>query len=114
MSEGIQTTLNKMIENLTYLKKETPDLKAERDKLLADLRRIQQDYSAMLVNTDDLETLRRIRQQENGEAKRLLMMYLFAFLFVCTMLIIYLIYIGRKTPTSQTTAPTPTMSPALT
>jgi hypothetical protein len=114
MSEGIQATLNKMIESLTYLKKETPDLKAERDKLLADLRRIQQDYSAMLVNTDDLETLRRIRQQENGEAKRLLMIYLFAFLFVCTMLILYLMYTGRKTPTSQTTAATPTTSPALT
>ena len=68
----------------------------------------------MLVNTDDLETLRRIRQQENGEARRMLMVYLMSFLFVCTMLIIYLMYTGRKTPTSQTTAPTPTMSPALT
>jgi hypothetical protein len=113
-SEGIQATLNKMIENLTYLKKETPDIRSERDSLLAKLRRIQQDYSAMLVNTDDLETLRRIRQQENGEARRMLMVYLMAFLFVCTMLIIYLMYTGRKTPTSQTTAPTPTMSPALT
>lgn len=113
-SEAIQATLNKMIENLTYLKKETPDIRSQRDSLLEKLRRIQQDYSAMLVNTDDLETLRRIRQQEGGEAKRLLMMYLLAFLFVCTMLIIYLMYTGRKTPTSQTTAPTPTMSPALT
>lgn len=114
MSEGIQTTLNKMIENLTYLKKETPDLKAERDKLLEDLRRIQQDYSAMLVNTDDLETLRRIRQQENGEARRQLLLYLIAFLFVSCMLFVYMVYTGRKTPTSATTAATPTMSPALT
>lgn len=114
MSEGIQTTLNKMIENLTYLKKETPDLKAERDKLLEDLRRIQQDYSAMLTNTDDLETLRRIRQQENGEARRMLIIYLMAFLFVSCMLLVYVIYTGRKTPTSATTAATPTMSPALT
>jgi len=114
MSEGIQTTLNKMIENLTYLKKETPDLKAERDKLLEDLRRIQQDYSAMLTNTDDLETLRRIRQQENGEARRMLIIYLMAFLFASCMLLVYVIYTGRKTPTSATTAATPTMSPALT
>jgi septal ring factor EnvC (AmiA/AmiB activator) len=96
-SEGIQTTLNKMIENLTYLKRETPDLKAERDKLLEDLRRIQQDYSAMLVNTDDLETLRRIRQQENGEARRQLLLYLIAFLFVSCMLFVYMVYTGRKT-----------------
>jgi len=114
MSESIQDTLNKMIENLTYLKKETPDLKAARDKLLADLRRIQQDYSAMVTNTDDLETLRRIRQQENGEARRMLLIYLMAFLFVSCMLLIYIVYTGRKTPTSQTTAPTPTMSPAFT
>lgn len=114
MSEGIQTTLNKMIENLTYLKRETPDLKAERDKLLADLRRIQQDYSAMLSNTDDLETLRRIRQQENGEARRMLLIYLMAFLFMSCMLLVYIVYTGRKTPTSATTAATPTMSPALT
>jgi septal ring factor EnvC (AmiA/AmiB activator) len=113
-SEAIQATLNKMIENLTYLKKETPDIRSERDKLLEKLTRIQQDYSAMLVNTDDLETLRRIRQQENGEAKRLLTIYLMAFLFMSCMLLVYLVYSGRKTPTSPTTAAIPTMSPALT
>jgi hypothetical protein len=114
MSEGIQTTLNKMIENLTYLKKDTPDIKAERDTLLETLRRIQLDYSAMVTNTDDLETLRRIRQQETGEARRELTLYLMAFLFVCCMLLVYLVYTGRKAPTSQTAAATPTMSPALT
>ena len=114
MSEGIQSTLNKMIENLTYMKKETPDIRSQRDSLLEKLRRIQQDYSAMLVNTDDLETLRRIRQQENGEARRELLLYLMAFLFVSCMLMVYLVYSGRKTPTSPTTAATPTMSPTLT
>lgn len=114
MSEQIQVTLNKMIESLTYLKRETPDLKVERDKLLEDLRRIQQDYSGMLVNTDDLETLRRIRQQENGEARQQLLMYLIAFVFVATMLIVYIVYTGRKADTTAMSAPTPTMSPALT
>lgn len=113
-SEAIQATLNKMIENLTYLRKETPDLRSQRDSLLEKLRRIQQDYSAMLVNTDDLETLRRIREQENGEAKRQLFLYLIALLFVSCMLLVYIVYSGRKTPTSQTVAATPTMSPALT
>jgi hypothetical protein len=113
-SEAIQATLNKMIENLTYLKKETPDIRSQRDSLLEKLRRIQQDYSAMLVNTDDLETLRRIRQQEAGAARSDLILYLFAFLFVSVMLAVYLVYVGRKTPTSATTATTPTMSPALT
>ena len=114
MSEGIQTTLNRMIENVTYLKKDTPGLRGERDALLETLRRIQRDYGAMLANTDDLETLRRIREQEGGEAKRLLMMYMMAFLFVSCMLLIYLVYSGRSTPTSPTTAAMPTMSAALT
>ena len=68
----------------------------------------------MLVNTDDLETLRRIRQQENGDAKRELLLYLMVFLFVSCMFLVYVVYTGRKTPTSQTVAATPTMSPALT
>lgn len=114
MSEQIQATLNKMIENLTYLKKETPDIRAERDALLEKLRRIQRDYSEMIVNTDDLETLRRIRETEGGEARRQLLLYLAAFLFVCVMLIVYLMFVGRKKETSATTVPTPTMSPALT
>jgi septal ring factor EnvC (AmiA/AmiB activator) len=113
MSEGIQATLNRMIENLTYLKKETPSLRSERDALLETLRRIQQDYSAMLVNTDDLETLRRIREQEGGEAKRLLHLYLLALLFMSCMLFVYLLYTGRSAPTTPTTTATPTMSPAL-
>lgn len=114
MSEAIQTTLNKMIEDVTYLKKETPDLKSQRDALLETLRQIQKDYSEMLVNTDDLETLRRIRETENGEARRLLLLYLFAFLFVSLMLLIYILFSGRSAPTTTTTATIPTMSPALT
>jgi len=113
-SEEIQATLTQMIETVTYLKKETPNIVKERDALLEKLRRIQRDYSVMLMNTDDLETLRRIRQQENGEARRMLMLYLLAFLFVCCMLVVYLVYTGRKTPTSPTTAATPSMSPPLT
>ena len=113
-SESIQETLNKMIENLTYLKKETPDIRSQRDSLLEKLRRIQRDYSEIIANTDDMETLRRIRQQENGDAKRELLLYLLAFLFVACVLLVYMVYAGRKTPTSQTVAATPTMSPALT
>jgi hypothetical protein len=113
-SEAIQATLAKMVESLTYLKKETSDVRVKRDTLLEDLRRIQRDYSAMLVNTDDLETLRRIRQQESGEARRTLNLYLLAFLFVAMALLVYIVFKGRNADTSSASAPTPTMSPALT
>lgn len=113
-SEEIQNTLNKMIEQLTYLKKETPDIRAQRDALLEKLRRIQRDYTEMLVNTDDLETLRRIREQENGEAHRQLLLYLMAFLFLTMVLLVYLTYVGRRAETTPTTTATPTMSAPLT
>jgi hypothetical protein len=113
-SEEIQNTLNRLIESITYLKKETPDLRSERDALLEKLRRIQKDYGEMIANTDDLETLRRIREQEGGEARRLLLLYLIAFLFVSVMLLVYLVYSGRGRDTSQTTVATPTISPPLT
>lgn len=112
-SEAIQATLAKMVESLTFMKKETNDVRVQRDKLLEDLRRIQKDYSAMLVNTDDLETLRRIRQQESGEARRQLNLYLLAFLFVAMALLVYIVFKGRKEDTTNASTPTPTMSPAL-
>ena len=113
-AESIQATLTKMVESLTFMKKETNDIRVQRDKLLEDMRRIQRDYSAMLVNTDDLETLRRIRQQESGEARRQLNLYLLAFLFVAMALLVYIVFKGRKEEASSASAPTPTMSPALT
>jgi hypothetical protein len=113
-AESIQATLTKMVESLTFMKKETNDIRVQRDKLLEDMRRIQRDYSAMLVNTDDLETLRRIRQQESGEARRQLNLYLLAFLFVAMALLVYIVFKGRKEDASSASAPTPTMSPALT
>ena len=113
-SEAIQATLSKMIESLTYMRKETPDIRTERDALLEKLRRIQQDYSEMIANTDDMETLRRIREQENGDIKRQLIIYLFVFLFVATLVIVYMVFVGRKAETTLTTTATPTMRPALT
>ena len=111
-AEQIQTTLNKMIESMTYLKKETPSIQIERDKLLEKLRRIQQDYNAMSVNTDNLETLRRIRQQENEESRRQLFRYIAFFLLLACVLLIFLIVAGPQKNASI--ASTPTMSPPLT
>jgi hypothetical protein len=113
-AEAIQATLNQMIESITFMRRDTPDIQSERTTLLEKLRRIQQDYSAMVTNTDDMETLRRIRQQEGGDARRQLMIYLIAFIFVATMLLIYMVYTGRKKDTSATTETMPTMRPAFT
>jgi hypothetical protein len=106
--------LNKRIEELTYLKTNTPDIRMEREHLLAVLRRIQGDYSGLIENTDDLETLRRIREQEGGAAKQELMWYMVA-LFVLALALLAVIFImgGQKALATAISPSTPAMSPPL-
>lgn len=108
MNAAIGKTLNDMIQNLTFLKKDTPNLKKERDELVDRLRDIQRDYNGLLVNTDKLETLRRIRQQESSEANRLLTLYLFFFLTICLAIVVYLLVATQR---KDTTAPSASMPP---
>lgn len=108
LNTAIGDTLNKMIEKLTFLKKDTPNLKKERDELIERLRQIQKEYNGLLVNTDQLETLRRIRQQESGETDRQMRMYLFFFLAVCLAIFLYLLFMTHK---KETTAPSASIPP---
>ena len=108
MNAGIGKTLNDMIQTLTFLKKDTPNLKKERDELVDRLRDIQRDYNGLLVNTDKPETLRRIRQQESSEANRLLTLYLFFFLAICLAIVLYLLVATQR---KDTTAPSASMPP---
>lgn len=112
----IQATLNKMVETLTYLKKETPDLRTEREALLERLRRVQRDYNVLVSNTDDLETLRRIRQEEGSDAKRQLYQYLAFFFLLAVVMILYVLFMSgrQKKDSTPSSAATPAMSPPLT
>ncbi len=114
-SEQVQAALNKQIESLTYLKKETPDIKAERDHLLEQLRRVQRDYGGLTDISDDLTTLRRIREQEGGEFNRQLYLYL-AFFFGLVLVVLILVFVmgGQKAVTTAMSPATPSMRPALT
>jgi lipopolysaccharide export LptBFGC system permease protein LptF len=108
MNASIAKTLNEMIEKLTFLKKDTPSIKKERDELIERLTQIQKDYNGLLVTTDQLETLRRIRQQESTEANRQLYLYLGFFLLVCVVMILYLAFMTHR---KDTTAPSASMPP---
>ncbi len=114
-SEQVQAALNKQIESLTYLKKETPNIQVERDHLLEQLRRVQRDYNGLVDASDDLTTLRRIREQEGGEFNRQLYLYLAAFLGL-TLVVLLLVFFmgGQKAVTTAMSPATPSMSPALT
>jgi hypothetical protein len=113
LNEGIAKTLNEMIEKLTFMKKESPSLTKERNELIARLRQIQMDYNGLLVNTDQLETLRRIRQQESGEADKQLYLYFGFFLLVCLVMVLYLTFMTQRKDTSAPSASMPPTTAAL-
>ena len=113
LNTGLSKTLNAMIEKLTFLKKDSPNLKLERDELVKRLGQIQSDYNGLRANTDKLETLRRIRQQESSEDDRLLYWYIFAFLILSLLLLMYLVFYGKSEATAAIASAVP-ITPALT
>jgi hypothetical protein len=114
LNAALAKTLNKMIEDMTYLKKDTPDIRQLRDELLERLRTIQKDYNGLLVNTDQLETLRRIRQQESRESDRELYMYLIFFLLAALCIVLLVLFMsGQKNEATAASASMPPMAATL-
>lgn len=81
---------------------------ALRDELVNRLRRIQLDYNGLLQNTDDLETLRRIRAQEEGGFWSVFYWHL-VFLGLAFVGVLGVMIYMRRATTNATTA-SPTMS----
>ena len=106
---------NRLDTMLTLLAtmKQNNSAEAELTELLADLRQIQRDYNGLIKETDTLETLRRIRQQEDVSIKRELYWYLIIFVFVAILLIAYLIFYGKRAATAPIANTVPS-SPNLT
>lgn len=93
---AIAATLNDMIQNLTFMKQNTPDIKQERDKFIRKLGQIQRDYSGLIAATDTLETLRRIRQQASYDADSQLRIYLLFFLLFALCIVFYVLFMAQK------------------
>jgi hypothetical protein len=106
-------TIDELETKLTFLKKDTPSIKAERDELIQTLARIQQDYSGLIVATDSLETLRRIRQQVKFDADRQLRMYLLFFFLLALCIVFYLMFMTQRKDTTAAIARTPPTMAAL-
>jgi len=110
---AIAATLNEMIENLTFLKQNTPDIKQERDKFIQKLGQIQRDYNGLIEATDTLETLRRIRQQASHDADSQLRLYLLFFLLLALCIVFYILFMAQRKDTTAASARTPPMMAAL-
>lgn len=116
LNTDVSKLLDQMIQQLTFAKKETPMLIQERDRLVERLRRIQMDYNGLRVNTDTLETLRRIREQESGSYTQQLYRYLLFFFIVCVGILFMLLFVkkGSQSESTASSAATPRMTPPLT
>lgn len=115
LNTDVSKILDEMIQKLTFAKEDTPMLVKERDILVNKLTRIQRDYNGLIVNTDTLETLRRIREQEGGEGRRQLYRYLAFFFIVCVGILLMLLFVkGQKKESAATSAPMPSITPPLT
>jgi len=111
-NQALSDRLEVMIQQLALMKNNS-SAEVELQKLLALLRKIQQDYTKLVKDTDTLETLRRIRQQEDVSVKRELYWYLIVFVFIAILLIAYLIFYGKSAATAAIASTVPS-SPNLT
>lgn len=112
MNNALTARLNTMIQQLVTMKNNY-SAEDELQALLADLRQIQRDYNGLIKETDTLETLRRIRQQEDVSIKRELYWYLIVFVFLAILFIGYLIFYGKRAATAPIANTVPS-SPNLT
>lgn len=111
LNAALGKTINKLIEDITYLKKDTPEVLKTRDELLDRLRKIQRDYNGLRSNTDQLETLRRIRKEQSRESESELYMYLMFFLAVALCILVFVLFFsGRQKKLA--TATNATMPPS--
>ena len=109
---ALSNRLDTMLTLLATLKANS-SAEDELQTLLIELRKIQRDYNGLIKETDTLETLRRIRQQEDVSIKRELYWYLIIFVFVAILLIAYLIFYGKRAATAPIANTVPS-SPNLT
>jgi len=92
----------------------TGALAKERDELIEKLRRIQRDYNGLLVNTDKLETLRRIRGFQESDWKKQLRLYILFFAILAGVVFLVVLFKRQKVESTNIAPMSPTSMPPLT
>lgn len=106
LNQSIATTLDEMISIITQAKQKNGNIEIYRDELVAKLQRIQKDYNGLLQNTDTLETLRRIRNQEEKEANGSIFWLVGGFIVLCILTLLAMMFFGSQKAESATMMPT--------
>lgn len=90
------------------------DVDRQRNELIQKLVRIQKDYNGLLVNTDKLETLRRIRGFQETDWKSDLRIYMIVLAVLAVVLFLFVFFRRQKTFSSTVAPMSATSTPALT
>ncbi len=72
-------------------------LAVQRDELIEKLRRIQRDYNGLLVNTDKMQTLHKIRGFQEEDWKSQLRMYIIFFAILAGVVLLLVLFKRQKT-----------------
>lgn len=106
----IAAVLDEMIRLTTEMRKESDNVNVYRDELINKLRKIQMDYNGLLENTDKLNTLRRIRETEEGRANKGLYLYLILFIGACIFVLLVILFRGQKSESATISPTVPAMA----
>lgn len=102
LNARISKILDQMVEATAKAKDDSGKLHEYREQLMDRLRRIQKDYSGLAQNTDQLETLRRIRRNQLETAHQYFSTYFFLFIIFCLVLLLLLVFRQKKDSTTST------------
>lgn len=102
VNQQIAAVLDKMVTQTQYTSQD-PNSEAYRNQLIEQLARIQMDYNGLKMNTDTMETLRRIRGFQDTSWKGSLGLYVLLLLVAAGMLVLTIVL--RRQTKDKTAAP---------
>jgi hypothetical protein len=108
LNQQISSVLDEMIA-LTAKAKES-HATVYRDDLMQKLDRIQRDYNGLALNTDQLETLRRIRRDQAGVANQFFSTYFWLFIALCFFILFFLFMKKAPVQSKVSVMSTPTVA----
>jgi hypothetical protein len=111
LNQELSRILNAMLEIVATTKQSSGNLSAVQQDLLTKLKKIERDANKLTKDTDAVETLRRIRADEESRLNRDLYFYIGVILLVALLILLVMFMFSGKT--SEAITPTP-MSPSMT
>jgi hypothetical protein len=114
LNTELNQILNAMLELVTQSKQSSGNLTTAQQDLLAKLRKLERDADKLAKDTDTVETLRRIRADEESRFSKSLYFYIGAVLLVALLILLAMfVFSGKKSEASTPMPMSPMTTPPL-